>query len=52
MTTKVLCAVVAAVLGIVVACALGSAVIVGGVAAACTAAGPEGTTGLVAPSAS
>jgi len=39
MTTKALCGVVAAVLGIVVACALGSAVIVGGVAAACTVAG-------------
>jgi len=50
MTTKALCGVVAAVLGIVVACALGSAVIVGGVAAACTVAGPGGTPGLVVPS--
>ncbi len=38
MTTKVLCGVVAVVLGIVVACAMGSAIVVGGVAAACSQA--------------
>ena len=50
MTTKALCGVVAAVIGVAFACALGSAVIVGGVAAACTVAGPGGTPGLVVPS--
>src|SRR5689334_5956186 len=38
MTTKVLCCVVAAVLGVVFVCVLGSAIVAGGVAAACTQA--------------
>jgi hypothetical protein len=52
MTTKALCGVVAVVIGVVFACALGSAVIGGGLAAACTVAGPDGTPGLVVPSGS
>jgi hypothetical protein len=50
MTTKALCGIVAAVLGIVFACAVGSAVVVGGVAAACTVTAPVGADPVATPS--
>jgi hypothetical protein len=49
-TTKALCGIVAAVLGVVLACAVGSAVVVGGVAAACTMTVPVGVTPAPTPS--
>jgi hypothetical protein len=48
MTTRVLAGVIAAVLGVVVCCVLGGALVVGGVAAACTIATSPGSTPLVA----
>jgi hypothetical protein len=51
MTTKALGGVIAAVIGVVFACAVCGAVVVGGVAAACTAAtSPEATQLVTAPS--
>jgi hypothetical protein len=51
MTTKALSCIVAAVVGVVFACALGGALVVGGVAAACSVAGSEGSPGVISPSA-
>src|SRR5690348_7908949 len=51
MTTKALLCVVVAVVGIVFACAVGGALLVGGVAAACGVAGSGGSPGVVSPSA-
>lgn len=50
MTTKALCGIVAAVLGVVFTCLLGAALVVGGVAAACTVATPDSMPSSVAPS--
>jgi hypothetical protein len=50
MTTKALCGIVAAVLGIVLTCAIGGAVVVGGAAAACTMTAPVEADPLATPS--